>query len=94
METVKFGEHSATLLEDPFFSHHAIVRFDNGYGASLINGTQQDPYSNLWELAVISFWGRGLEDYHLNYKTPITSDVLSYLTEKKVSLILDLIKNL
>ena len=62
-----------------------IFRFANGYGASVIKhmgsyGSRQD----LWELAVIKFYGDGYDDWHLNYDTPITDDVLGYLTDEDV----------
>lgn len=57
--------------------------FPNGYGASVIN----DGYggeSGLYEVGV--FHGG-----HLTYKTPITDDVLGYLTAEQVSEALDAI---
>lgn len=63
-------------------SHQVLHRFENGYGASVIQG----PYSyggdeGLYELAVIVWEG---ETYGLTYDTPITSDVLGYLTPSEV----------
>lgn len=54
-------------------------QFTNGYGASVVRG----PYTyggdrGLWELAVTD------HDGHLNYETPITDDVIGYLTEPAV----------
>lgn len=54
-----------------------LHRFDNGYGASVIQG----PYSyggpqGQYELAVIK-WRGGT--FALTYETPITDDVLGYL---------------
>lgn len=59
-----------------------LHQFENGYGASVIQG----PYSyggdeGLYELAVIVWEG---ETYGLTYDTPITSDVLGYLTPEEV----------
>lgn len=59
-------------------------RFDNGFGASVIQG----PYSyggpdGLYELAVLDLGGR------LTYKTPITNDVEGYLTGEQVQELLD-----
>lgn len=59
-----------------------LHRFENGYGASVIQG----PYSyggdeGLYELAVIVWEGLA---YELTYDTPITDDVLGYLTPEEV----------
>ena len=57
-------------------------RFPNGYGASVIN----DGYgaeSGLYELAVLDAEG------HLAYDTPVTDDVLGWLTEEQVAETLD-----
>lgn len=60
-----------------------LYRFTgNDYGASVV----QHPYSyggdrGLWELAVIVWNG---ENFGLCYDTPITDDVLGYLTEEEV----------
>lgn len=72
-----------------------IYRFENGYGASVIC----TPYSfggpeGLKELAVIKFYGPGERDWHINYDTPITDDVLGYLTDEEVEGYLELIKGL
>lgn len=55
----------------------------NDYGASVI----QNPYSyggrdGLWELAVIAWDG---DNWSICYDTPITDDVLGYLTEEEVT---------
>jgi len=57
----------------------ARINFDNGYGASVI----QSPHSyggnqDLYELAVT-------KDIAICYDTPITDDVLGYLTEEQVT---------
>jgi hypothetical protein len=53
-------------------------RFDNGYEASVVRGpyTYGGP-SGMYELAVML-------NGHLNYETPITDDVLGYLSEDDV----------
>jgi hypothetical protein len=63
-----------------------IYRFDNGYGASVI----QFPYSyggdiGLWEVGVLEWKGEDADDWHLTYDTPITDDVLGYLTCDQVT---------
>lgn len=73
VEDLDFGPHPAGLG-----GTKATVRFDNGYGASVITGgmfytSDEAPY----ELAV-------LLDGHLNYDTHITNDVLGHLTADDV----------
>ena len=46
----------------------------------------------LWELAVI--YGRGINDFKLDYSTPITDDVLGRLTDEEVDATLALVENL
>ena len=63
-------------------------KFDNGYGASVITGgiaycNEEQPY----ELAV-------LKHGELCYDTPITDDVIGYLTSNEVYDLLDKIEQL
>lgn len=56
-----------------------LYQFPNGYGASVVS----TPYTyggedGLWELAVLNRHGT------LDYSTPITSDVLGWLTPEEV----------
>lgn len=67
----------------------AVVQFSNGYGASIV----QTPHTygglnGLYELAVFG------KDGHITYDTPITDDVLGYLTEDDVTKTLKQIKEL
>ena len=58
-------------------SVHKIYKFPNGYGASVIDcgyGREE----GLWELAVIN------HEYDIQYDTPITSNVLGWLTVEQV----------
>lgn len=59
-----------------------LHRFDNGYGASVI----QNPYSyggdiGLFEIAVLKWEG---VSYSINYDTPVTDDVLGYVVPEEV----------
>lgn len=58
-------------------------RFPNGFGASVVRG----PYTyggpeGFWELAVLD------ADGSLTYDTPVTSDVIGWLTEEAASAVL------
>lgn len=69
-----------------------IYKFENGYGASVVKaygsyGNEDD----LWELAVIKF---DEESWYIYYKTPITNDVIGYLSDDDVEEILIKIKEL
>ena len=69
------------------------IEFDNGYGASIVchdfsyGGPFIEGKNNLYELAVI-------HNGDLCYDTPITSDVLGYLTMEEVNKTLEKIKKL
>lgn len=57
----------------------ALIRFPNGRGASVIQGEYSyGGPQGLYELAVVD------ENGVLDYSTPITDDVLGYLTEDDV----------
>jgi hypothetical protein len=65
------------------------IQFENGFGASIV----KHKYSyggekGLYELAVIDSEGQ------LTYETPITDDVLGYLSEEDVERYVNEIKNL
>jgi len=65
------------------------AKFSNGYGASIIRHSFS--YGNrqgLWELAVLD------SDGDITYDTPITDNVLGYLTEEDVENTLNEIKAL
>lgn len=72
-----------------------LYKFDNGYGASVVKrigsyGHEED----LWELAVIKFYGDDGNDWGLVYDTKINPDVIGYLSDNDVQEILSGIKNL
>ena len=81
----------------PFDSNgvQKLYRFDNGYGASVVRFCHSyGGMRGLWEVAVIRYEGQGIFEYELNYDTPITDDVLGYLTEDEVNQVLDQIKSI
>ena len=66
-----------------------LAKFPNGYGASIImNQFSYGARKGLWELAVLD------DEGDLCFDTPITDDVLGYLTEDDVNEILDRIEEL
>lgn len=70
-----------------------LYRFDNGYGASVIRHFGSYGYEKgLWELAVIHWEDEN--EWHLCYDTPITDDVIGYLSEKEILIYLDQIEKL
>lgn len=79
--------------EDIFGGLHKVFKFPNNYGASVV----QNDYSyggkkGLWEIAVIYFID--VDQWDIDYSTPITSDVLGCLTDEEVCETLERIKNL
>jgi hypothetical protein len=65
------------------------IQFENGFGASIV----KHPYSyggkdGLYEIAVVD------NDGQITYETPITDDVLGYLSEEDVERYVNEIKNL
>lgn len=72
-----------------------LYRFPNGYGASVVRfeysyGADQ----GLWELAVIHYPKADSDDFSLTYGTPITDDVIGYLSETEVDELLTKIEAL
>ena len=67
---------------------HAMVTFDNGYGASIVKTDRSyGGKEELYELAV-------LFDGLISYDTPITNDVIGFLTEDEVTELLQKIEAL
>lgn len=90
MEEYKdFQAHNGLVSHKPRMDGEQwIFRFSNGYGASVITGgiaycNEGQPY----ELAV-------LKHGELCYDTPITDDVIGYLTSDEVFNLLDRIEQL
>jgi hypothetical protein len=58
----------------------ARIEFDNGYGASVVKGPlSYGGKHGLYEMAVLDDSG------NLTYDTPITNDVIGYLSEDEVN---------
>ena len=74
---------------------HYVFRFENGYGASVIKANwSYGGIKDLWELAVIKFFGKENADYELDYFTEITDDVCGYETDDGIRKLLARIKAL
>ena len=69
-------------------SYQAVLNFDNGYGVSVLIGSNF--YSNgldTYEIAI-------LKDEDITYGTHITDDVLPYRTEEEVTEIMYMVQEL
>lgn len=87
----KSFDNDFTHFDKYSFSHR--FKFDNGYGASVVKhygsyGFEQD----LFELAVLRYNENG--EVNLCYDTPITDDVIGYLSNDEVLELLNKIKEL
>ena len=59
---------------------HGLIFFPNGYGVSVVSHTYSyGGKDGLFEVAVLG------KDGDLTYDTPVTNDVIGYLSEKGVS---------
>jgi hypothetical protein len=82
-QELRFQDHTLVLRKQ------CIVQFPNGYGASIVQGEHTyGGKDGLYEIAVFG------KDGHITYSTPITDDVLGYLSEEEVEKTLIDIKNL
>ena len=88
----KFGEYAVRRNDGACYTEmgsQRIYRFPNGYGASVVR--HEHSYGGrqgLFELAVLD------SNDELCYDTPITSDVIGWLTSKQVDELLDKISKL
>lgn len=79
------------IVKDSYTSYGAsqiVLRFTNGRGASIISGN--GTYGV--ELAVICFNGHG--GWVLDYSTPVTDDVMGWLSESELAAALEQIDSL
>jgi hypothetical protein len=69
------------INDTPFMvGKKARMSFDNGYGVSVVSHTYSyGGKRGLYEVAVLG------SDGDLTYDTPVTNDVIGYLSEKAVS---------
>lgn len=82
-EDLEFNPHSGLLG-----GIHARMDFDNGYGVSVVQSSfTYGGEEGLYEMAV-------MKDDHICYDTPITSDVLGYLSEEDVTVHMIEVQNL
>jgi hypothetical protein len=90
--TQQFGTHvpAKSAPRSAGVGEHYWFKFPNGYGASVVRfsimGGLAGSYGadrGLWELAVLD------DDENLTYETPITDDVLGYLSDSDVVETLD-----
>ena len=67
--------------------------FDNGYGISIVRNKLSYTSENIldFEIAVLK---KTDDDYEICYDTPITNDVIGYLTPKEVSKVMKEIQEL
>lgn len=67
----------------------AILKFDNKYGISVVKFNGSYGYSkDLWEIAILD------KELDLCYSTPITDDVIGYLSDDEVTDIMKQIQTL
>lgn len=77
-----------------------VFMFDNGYGASVIKAHpgSYGAINDLWELAVVrdACYSHIIKDrlWYVTYDTPITDDVIGYLTNEEVLKIMKQIQEL
>jgi hypothetical protein len=62
-----------------------IYTFENGYGASVVRHSfSYGGDKGLWELAVLRITSQEPLEWHTTYDTPVTNDVLGYLSVEDV----------
>lgn len=82
----------ANVVEKDSLFEQRRYYFKNGYGASVVKGLCTfGAEQGLWELAVVKC---SKEGWLICYDTPITDDVIGYLTEEAVDALLEEIAKL
>lgn len=74
-----------------------IFRFDNDYGALVVDGSIVDMpsgYENGWEFSVIRFYSERNDRYILDFCTPVADDVMACENDEDVRDLLAKIKEL
>ena len=75
--------------------HYDRIRFTNGYGASVVQSrVSYGGDSGLLEIAVLRYLGQEQDKFELCYDTPITHDVIGFLSQDDARSILDRIAQL
>ena len=75
-------DYKVTYFNSVIPSIQYVFKFDNDYGASVIKNIGSYGYEHdLWELAVLIFVNG---EAAITYDTPITHDVVGYLTDAAV----------
>lgn len=76
-----FEDLNFELISDPYMhGKKCRMMFENGYGVSVVSHTfSYGGKDGLYEMAVLD------SDGDLTYTTPVTSDVLGYLTPEEVT---------
>lgn len=76
---MKFGKYQPEESRSDWGNERYIFQFENGYGASVIrNHFSYGGPEGFYELAV-------LKDGKINYRTPITNDVIGWLDKNDVA---------
>ena len=91
-----FEEFMKTRMNDAELKGVSFrFRFENNYGASVVKHKYSYGHkADLWELAVIEFTDESNEEWHINYDTPITDDIIGYLKDEAVRELLGKIKDI
>jgi hypothetical protein len=86
----KFQDLPFFPMNDGFMvGKQARMTFENGYGVSVVSHTYSyGGKDGLFEIAVLD------KDGNLTYDTPVTNDVIGYLTEEDVTDVLKQVQEL